>query len=91
MSKQTEAKLAEENKALQAELDAMKAEQAVKNAKPKSELPAALQKDYELVGWVGSHRQSFGSRIGIVDLSTITKQRVETLIARGFKKIVRKK
>lgn len=51
--------------------------------------PKELQSEYELVNWVGSHRQEFG-RFGIIDLSKLTKDKVERLISKGFKRIQRK-
>lgn len=51
--------------------------------------PKELQSEYELVNWVGSHRQYFG-RFGIIDLTQLKKDKVERLIAKGFKRIKHK-
>lgn len=52
-------------------------------------LPKEISDKYELVDWVGGHRQNFGS-FGDIDLSQLTEQQVERLISKGFKKIRKK-
>lgn len=49
-------------------------------------LPAEVAEQYELVDWVGGHRQTFG-RHGVVDLSNITLRRAEALVRAGFSKL----
>lgn len=43
---------------------------------------------FQLVDWVGGHRQVFG-RFGIIDLTTLTPARAENLIKKGFKKLAK--
>ncbi len=54
---------------------------------------SALSKDvaekFEVIDWVGSHRQFFGT-FGIIDLSTMTLQQAERLAKLNFPKIRRK-
>lgn len=52
----------------------------------KNQLPAEVAAKYELVDWVGGHRQIFGKH-GVVDLQTITLARADKLFRDGFKKL----
>jgi hypothetical protein len=52
-------------------------------------LPADLKGLYQVKNWAGGYRQHFG-KFGIVDLKAMTIQRAETLIARGFTKLVKR-
>lgn len=52
-------------------------------------LPAEVAEQYELVDWVGGHRQNFG-RHGVVDLSKMTLRRADALVRAGFSKLRRK-
>jgi len=52
-------------------------------------LPPATAADYELVNWVGSHKQDFGT-FGVIDVSTLTPAQAEKLVQRGWKKLRRK-
>lgn len=52
--------------------------------------PEELAKEFKLVDWVGGHVQNFG-RFGTIDLSKLTQEGVERLIAKGFTKIEKKK
>ena len=49
-------------------------------------LPPEVAEKIEVINWTGGHRQVFG-RFGTVDLSTLTIQQAESLIARGFSKL----
>ena len=88
-------KLIAQNEKLTADLAKLQEEKAANEAAnpkkkdpPKAELIADTAKEFELVGWVGSYRQSFG-KFGIVDLSTLTPEKADRLVKRGFKKIQR--
>jgi len=52
-------------------------------------LPEAVAEHFELVDWKGGPRQAFG-RFGVVDLRTITLQRANSLVQRGFGKLRRR-
>lgn len=49
-------------------------------------LPAEVAAKYELVGWVGGHRQVFGT-FGVIDLSKLTLRKADSLYTRGFSKL----
>jgi len=83
-------KLEAENKKLQETIAAQAEVDEKKKEQPKPVLTEETAKDFELVDWVGSHRQSFG-KFGVVDLSTLDPKRADRLVKRGFKKIKRKK
>ncbi len=52
-------------------------------------LPAEVAEQYELVNWVGGHRQTFG-RHGAIDVTKLTLRRAEALVRAGFSKLRRK-
>lgn len=58
--------------------------------KPIPQLPAEVAKVYDLVNWTGGHKQDFGIVFGTVDLSTLTVAKAESLVKKGFTKLVRK-
>jgi|GEM_PF-2749344 len=77
------ATLQEENLQLKAELEKAKPK---KGMAPTSYLSEVISKDFELVNWVGGHRQEFG-KFGVIDLTKLTPQRATSLIQRGFSKL----
>lgn len=70
------------SKAIIAQMEAKHQPTAVK-------LPAPVAKEFDLVGWVGGSKQSFG-KFGVIDINTITLERAKLLAANGFKKLVKK-
>lgn len=48
-------------------------------------LPAEVAERYDLVGWTGSARQYFGTKMGYVDVSTITMADADRLARLGFR------
>lgn len=52
-------------------------------------LPSEVAAEFELINWVGGHRQDFG-RFGIVDLERITLAQANRLVNQGFSKLQRK-
>ncbi len=57
-----------------------------KAKKPNELLPVDTAKEFEVINWVGGHRQSFGN-FGVVDLKQLTIQRAKVLVAAKFPKI----
>jgi hypothetical protein len=51
-----------------------------------SPLPKAVAKHFDLVDWVGGHRQNFG-RFGNIDLKTLTLDQAKRLAKAGFSKL----
>lgn len=56
------------------------------NQDPNSWLPADTSAKYEVVDWVGSHRQIFG-RFGVIDLKNLSPRQAGSLVKRGFSKL----
>lgn len=52
----------------------------------KVQLPPEVAAKYDLINWVGSARQDFG-KFGIVDISTMTIARADSLFKKGWKKL----
>lgn len=58
--------------------------------KPTPQLPSEVAKVFDLVNWTGGVKQDFGPVFGTVDLSTLTVQKAENLVRKGFTKLARK-
>ena len=80
------------NNALLQENTVLKANQvptAKTVANPSEYLPESTAQEYKLVNWVGGHTQDFGKH-GTIDLRKLTPQRAAVLVAKGFKKLIKK-
>jgi hypothetical protein len=63
----------------------LKAEKKVEN--PANQLlPSDVASEYEVINWVGGHRQRFGN-FGVVDLKLMTLEKAERLVKYGFSKL----
>lgn len=49
------------------------------------QLPTEVAEQYQLVGWRGSARQFFGSKLGHVDISTLSLKHAGYLVRNGFR------
>lgn len=54
--------------------------------KPKEFLPSEVAQKYELVNWVGGHKQVFG-KFGTIDLKELTVEKCAQLVKQEFSKI----
>lgn len=48
-------------------------------------LPPEVAEKYQLVNYRGSARQFYGSKLGYIDVSTLTLQAAERLVSLGFR------
>jgi hypothetical protein len=86
MTKEEQKQMAEDNARLTEKLKKSEAELAAKAANEvtvkkavKVELSEDVAKKYELVNWVGSHKQYFGKH-GIIDVNIMTVAQADALV-----------